>query len=109
MGKTMKKIITLLALLSPLAVQAFPFDVEKELNGTEINIQTLDLGDNTASVTLTNYGEVDTICRVRFRNGPEVPRVRQATLAAGETANLVVTFSSMVIRMRVSVDCKQNI
>jgi len=104
----MKKAIMLLALLFPLVAQAFPFEVEKQLNGAEIDVQTLDLGNNMAAVTLQNYGQRAAVCKVRFRNGPEVPRTRKARLDAGETAHLTANFKSTVIRMRVRVECQPN-
>lgn len=101
----MRHAIALLLLL-PSVVFAFPFEVERQLNGAEIDIQTMDLGNNMASVTLQNYGQRAAVCKVRFRNGPEVPRTRQAQLESGETAHLTAKFSSTVIRMRVRVECK---
>lgn len=104
----MKKYLVVLSLLCPMAVFAFPFTVEEQLNGAQIAVQTLDLGHNTASVSLTNYGQQPTVCKVRFRNGPESPRTRKARLAAGETAHLTARFSTTVIKMRVNVECKHN-
>lgn len=102
----MKKIIIIAALLCPVAAFAFPFEVEKQLNGATIAVSTLDLGNNTAAVSLKNYGQQAAVCRVRLRNGPESPRIRKARLAAGETAHLTARFSSTVIKVRVQVECK---
>lgn len=102
----MRKTITMLLLLLPGVAFAFPFEVERQLNGAEIDIQTMDLGNNMAAVSLQNYGQRDAVCKVRFRSGPEVPRTRKAQLKPGETAHLTAKFSSTVIRMRVRVACK---
>lgn len=104
----MKKILTILLLALPGAVLAFPFEVEKQLNGAEVAVATLDLGNNMASVSLSNYGARDAVCKVRFRNGPEAPRTRRASVAAGETAHVTARFNNTVIKMRVQVECKQD-
>ncbi len=104
----MRKLTLLVTLLFPMAAFAFPFEVEKTLNGTEIAVDTLALSDNLASASLANYGQRDAICKVRFRNGPEAPRTRKARVAAGETAHVTARFNSTVIKMRVNVECKQD-
>lgn len=104
----MKKIIIIVAVLCPMAAFAFPFEVEKNLNGAEVDVETMDLGNNTAAVSLKNYGQSAAVCKARFRNGPESPRTRKAHIAAGETAHLTARFSTTVIKMRVSVECKPN-
>ena len=85
-----------------------PFEVEKQLNGAEVAVATLDLGNNMASVSLSNYGARAAVCKVRFRNGPEAPRTRRASVAAGETAHVTARFNNTVIKMRVQVECKQD-
>lgn len=105
---SMKKIIIILPLMFPVMALAFPFEVEKQFNGAEIAVDTLDLGNNMASVSLNNYGSRAAVCKVRFRNGPEAPRTRKARIAGGETAHLTARFNSTVIKMRVQVECKQD-
>lgn len=108
-GEDMMKNITIMLLLAmPSVAFAFPFEVEKQLNGAEISINTLDLGNNMPSVSLSNYGTRAAVCKVRFRNGPEAPRTRKARVASGETAHLTARFNSTVIKMRVLVECKQD-
>lgn len=102
----MRKTILMLSLLLPSAVFAFPFEVEQQLNGAEVDIKTMDLGNNMAAVSLQNYGQRAAVCKVRFRSGPEVPRTRKAQVKAGETAHVTAKFSSTVIRMRVRVACE---
>lgn len=104
----MKKYLIILALVCSPAASAFPFEVEQQLNGTQIAVATLDLGHNTASVSLTNYGQQAAVCKVRFRNGPESPRTRKARIESGDTAHLTARFSSRVIKVRVKVDCKDD-
>lgn len=98
----------MLALACPATAFAFPFEVESNFNGAEIAVNTLDLGNNMPSVSLTNYGQRSAVCKVRFRNGPEAPRTRKAQLAAGETAHLTARFNNTVIKMRVQVECQPN-
>lgn len=104
----MRKYITALLVLVPVIAQGYPFAVEQQLNGTEIAIDTLDLGNNVASVSLHNYGRQAANCKVRFRNGPEFPRTRKAQVAAGETVHLTARSSTTVIKMRVNVECHQD-
>ena len=104
----MKKMLTGLLLVLPGVALAFPFEVEKQLNGAEIAVDTLDLGNNMPSVSLSNYGARAAVCKVRFRNGPETPRTRRARVAAGETAHLTARFNNTVIKMRVKVECEQD-
>lgn len=105
---TMKKLILIGCLLLPATVFAFPIEVEQQLNGAEIDIQTLDLGNNTGSVSLHNYGPRAAVCTARFRNGPESPRTRKARIASGDKAHLTARFSSAVIKLRVQVECKPD-
>lgn len=104
----MKKTIILLLMGLPVAAWAFPFEVEKQLNGAEVAVDTLDMGNNMASVTLQNYGQRAAVCKVRFRNGPETPRTRKARVVAGQTTHLTARFNNAVIKMRVQVECKQD-
>ncbi|HZJ93378.1 MAG TPA: 3-phosphoglycerate kinase [Thiopseudomonas sp.] len=104
----MRKYITILPLLLPLTALAFPFEVDEQLNGAQIAVDTQDLGDNTASVSLTNYGQQAAVCTVRFRNGPESPRTRKARIDAGETTHLTARMHTQVIKMRVKVKCKND-
>ena len=104
----MKNLTIGLLLVLPTAALAFPFEVEKQLNGAEIAVDTLDLGNNMASVSLSNYGTRGAICKVRFRNGPEAPRTRKAHVPAGESAHLTARLNNAVIKMRVKVECKQD-
>lgn len=104
----MKNITMMLLLTLPAVAFAFPFEVEKELNGAEIAVNTMDLGNNMPSVSLSNYGARAAVCKVRFRNGPEAPRTRKAHIAPGETTHLTARFNSTVIKMRVTVECKQD-
>lgn len=103
-----KKMLAVLLLVLPGVALAFPFEVEKQLNGAEIAVDTLDLGNNMPSVSLSNYGARAAVCKVRFRNGPEAPRTRRARVAAGETAHLTARFNNNVIKMRVKVECEQD-
>ncbi|MDY7218934.1 3-phosphoglycerate kinase [Denitrificimonas sp. JX-1] len=101
----MRALIFLGGLLLPVAALAFPIEVQQQLNGTEIEVQTLDLGNNTASLSLHNFGEHNVICKARFSNGPETPRTRQAQVMAKGVAHLTVRFSTAVIKARIRIEC----
>lgn len=102
----MRKISAILVLLLPSVAWAFPFEVEQQLNGAEVDVQTMDLGNNMAAVSLQNYGQSAAVCKVRFRSGPEAPRTRKAQVKPGESAHVTARFNSTVIRMRVRVECQ---
>ncbi|HZJ95680.1 MAG TPA: 3-phosphoglycerate kinase [Thiopseudomonas sp.] len=102
----MKRISAMLVLLLPSLALAFPFEVEQQLNGAEVDVQTMDLGNNMAAVSLQNYGQRTAVCKVRFRSGPEAPRTRKAKVKSGESAHVTARFNSTVIRMRVRVECQ---
>lgn len=104
----MKKLILVASLLLSATVFAFPIEVEQQLNGAEIDIQTMDLGNNTGSVSLHNYGQRAAVCSARFRNGPESPRTRKARITSGEKAHLTARFSTTVIKLRIQVKCKPD-
>src|SRR5699024_2803099 len=101
----MRKISAILLLL-PSVAWAFPFEVEQQLNGAEVDVQTMDLGNNMAAVSLQNYGQSAAVCKVRLRSGPEAPRTRQAQVKPGESAHVTARFNSTVIRTRVRVECQ---
>ncbi|MGP0174748.1 3-phosphoglycerate kinase [Pseudomonas sp. NCHU5208] len=103
----MKKLGCLLLLMGlPLGAHAYPIELEKQLNGAEVSATTQDIDHNIAGLMLYNYGQRDAECKAVFRNGPEAPRIRQASLAPGANNNLVVRFSRSVIRLRVDLTCK---
>jgi len=100
-----KAVVFAAAILISAGVSAFSFEVNKQLNGLQISVDTMDLGDNLAAVTLYNYGEQEAQCSVRFQSGPQAPRTRKARVAVQQTVNLTASFSNQVIRMRVQVKC----
>lgn len=104
MGKQSRLVFFLAVGILPALGWAFPFEVETQLNGVHLSVETMDLGDNLAAVSLHNYGEQDARCTVRFRGGPQA-RTRKATVAAQHRANVTASFSTQVIRMRVKVTC----
>lgn len=84
----------------------FPVEVSEKIEGVQVAVEAMDLGENTAAVALLNYGEVAAQCRVRFRSGPGVPVTRNARVEAGQRMHVTAGFSHEVIRMRVDVNCR---
>ncbi|GBL54681.1 hypothetical protein Pssp01_44290 [Pseudomonas sp. NBRC 100443] len=89
----------------PLTALAYPIEVEKSLNGTEIDVQTQDIGDSMGAVLLQNYGKQDVACTAVFQNGPESPKVRKTVLAAGKSSNLTASFGRAIIKLRIKLTC----
>ncbi|MCK9238724.1 MAG: 3-phosphoglycerate kinase [Thiopseudomonas sp.] len=102
----LSKTAVFFAVVFSSAAMAFPFEVKEQLNGLPIAIETMDLGDNLAAVSLYNYGEQDAQCSVRFQGGPQTPRLRKARVAAQQKVNLTASFNNQIIRMRVQVTCR---
>ncbi|KAB0548785.1 3-phosphoglycerate kinase [Pseudomonas argentinensis] len=102
----MKKLLCVLLACSPLAAQAYPIELEKQFNGAEVSASSQEIDHNMAAVRVQNYGQQAASCKAVFRNGPEAPRTRSATLAAGQSANLTVKFARSIIRLRVQLTCE---
>jgi len=102
----MKKLCCVLIACVPLAVQAYPIELEKQFNGAEVSASTQEIDHNMAAVRVQNYGQQAASCKAVFRNGPEAPRTRSVKLAAGQSGNLTVKFARSIIRLRVQLDCQ---
>lgn len=102
----MKKLCCALLACLPLTVMAYPIEVEKQLNGAEVSASTQEIDHNMGGLQLYNYGRSDAKCAAVFRNGPEAPRTRKVSLAAGESSNLAVKFSRSIIKLRVKLTCE---
>ncbi len=102
----MKKLCCALIACVPLAVQAYPIELEKQFNGAEVSASTQEIDHNMAAVRVQNYGQQAASCKAVFRNGPEAPRTRSVKLAAGQSGNLTVKFARSIIRLRVQLDCQ---
>ncbi|TRX75923.1 3-phosphoglycerate kinase [Pseudomonas mangiferae] len=101
----MKNLLCAFAALVPLTAWAYPIDLDRQLNGTEVTYVTDDLDPSMGSITLRNDGQSPVACSVIFANGPEAPKRRRASLAPGETANLVVHFNRTIIKLRIELEC----
>ena len=102
----MQKFCCALLVMLPLAAQAYPIELEKQLNGAEISATGQEIDHNMAAVMLSNYGETTASCKAVFRNGPEAPRTRSITLEGGKSGNLTAKFARSVIRLRVQLTCE---
>lgn len=104
----MKKFCCAVLASFPLAVMAYPIDVEKQLNGAEVSVTPLQIDHNMASVQLYNYGEIGARCQAVFRSGPEAPRTRRAVIGAGQVSTLTLKSNRSIIKLRVNVTCEQE-
>ncbi|PZP23023.1 MULTISPECIES: 3-phosphoglycerate kinase [Pseudomonas] len=102
----MKTMLFALAALMPLScLAAYPIEVEKQLNGAEITYSTQDIDYNMGAISLTNRGATEATCTLVFRNGPEAPRTRKASIEPGKTVNLTAKFARSIIRLRIQMTC----
>lgn len=101
-----KAVLLLTGLLAGNQAWAFPFEVNENINNVKIAVDTIDLGDNNAAVSLENYGVVAAQCNVRMRSGPGVPVNRNVRIEPGQKSHVTAGFNHQVIRMRVDVRCK---
>lgn len=90
----------------PLTAFAYPIEVEKQLNGAEVSATTVEIDHNMGAVRLYNYGQAAAECSAIFRNGPETPRTRKASLAAGQSHNLTYKSNRSIIRLRIELTCE---
>ncbi|KJK00397.1 3-phosphoglycerate kinase [Pseudomonas sp. 21] len=104
----MKKFCCAVLALLPLTALAYPIEVQKSLNGTEVDVETQDIGDQMGAIILRNVGQQPVTCTAVFVNGPETPHVRKATLAPGKEANLTSSFSRAVIKLRIKLTCNPS-
>lgn len=101
----MKKFCCAALALLPLTALAYPIEVQKSLNGTEVDYETQDIGDQMGAILLRNNGQQQATCTAVFVNGPETPHVRKATIAPGKEANMTSSFSRAVIKLRIKLTC----
>lgn len=101
----MKKFCCALLACLPLSVFAYPIELEKQFNGAEVSASTQEIDHNMGALMLHNYGSSAAQCTALFRNGPEAPRTRKVSLAAGESSNVTVKFSRSIIRLRIQLTC----
>ena len=101
----MKKFCCVLLALLPLTAFAYPIDVEKDLNGLKIDYQTYATDNDIGSIQVSNYGDVDAVCKAVFVNGPEAPRTRNIEVAAGKHKNATAKFTREIIKLRIKLTC----
>ncbi|AIR87766.1 hypothetical protein [Pseudomonas cremoricolorata] len=101
----MKSYCLMLLCSLPMLAQAYPIEVEKNLDGVKVDFTAYDPAPDLGAVTLNNYGEQSAACKVTLRNGPEAPRVRRVNLAPGERASVTARFNREVLKLRISVAC----
>ncbi|WP_263146240.1 3-phosphoglycerate kinase [Pseudomonas sp. RIT-PI-AD] len=104
----MKKLICVLFALAPMTLFAYPIEVEKQLNGSEVSYTTDDVDRNMGSITLYNAGQEPVACTAAFVNGPEAPKRRKANLAPGQQSYLTVNFNRAIIKLRITLTCAAN-
>lgn len=102
----MKQLCCALLACLPMTVMAYSIEVEKQLNGAEVSVSTQEIDHNMGALQLYNYGRSAAKCTAIFRSGPEAPRTRRITLAAGESNNLSYKASRSIIKLRTQLTCE---
>ncbi len=102
----MKKICCAVLAMLPLSAFAYPIDVQKELNGLNVDYTTHDTARDMGAITLNNRSDKAADCTVSFRNGPELPRTRRVSLEAGKSADLSARFNREIIKLYITLTCK---
>ena len=85
----MKKMCAFLLLALPLTALAYPIDVSKQFNGSEVSATAVEIDHNMVGLLLENYGKADASCVARFANGPESPRVRKAIVISANVGAVI--------------------
>jgi len=101
----MKRFCCVLLAMLPLSAFAYPIDVEKHINGVEIDYNSHDTAYDMGSITVNNFGDVPAKCSAVFSNGPEAPRTRRVQIAPKSSANVSVKFSREIVRLRIKLTC----
>ncbi|WP_421682028.1 3-phosphoglycerate kinase [Stutzerimonas urumqiensis] len=103
----MKNLCCALLLLLPLTALAvsYPIEVDESLNGAEVSVSPESIDRDLAGLLVYNYGARPVECSAVFKNGPEVPRTRQAVIASGERLPMTVKFRRDIIKLRVKLTC----
>ncbi|MHC8310469.1 3-phosphoglycerate kinase [Pseudomonas sp. GT1P32] len=101
----MKKFCCVVLAMLPLTAFAYPIDVQKQLNGLDIDYNAYDTDTDIASIQVNNFGSTDAVCKVVFNNGPEAPRTRNIEVAAGKHKNATAKFNRTIIKMRIDLSC----
>ncbi|QKZ03450.1 3-phosphoglycerate kinase [Pseudomonas eucalypticola] len=104
----MKSCCALLLTLLPFTAFAYPIEVEKHLAGTGISFTTDDTAGDMGAITLRNDGPQAAQCTVEFRNGPEAPRVRRASVEPGKSATVLQRFNRDILKLRLKVTCEAS-
>jgi hypothetical protein len=101
----MKKFCCVVLAMLPLTAFAYPINVQKQLNGMDIDYNAYDTDTDIASIQVNNFGSTDAVCKVVFNNGPEAPRTRNIEVAAGKHKNATAKFNRTIIKMRINLTC----
>ena len=102
----MNRFWCVLLTMLPLSAFAYPIEVEKHLDGVQIDYNSHDTAYDIGNITVNNYGEVPAKCAVVFYNGPEAPRTRRVQIAPKSSANVTAKFNREIIRLRIKLSCE---
>jgi len=102
----MKKFCCALLAMLPLSAFAYPIDVDKDINGVQIDYTSHDTTYDIGNITLNNYGSVPAKCSVIFRNGPEAPRTRRVQLDPKSSVDVSAKFNREIIKLYIKLKCE---
>ena len=84
-----------------------PIDVESELNGLEIKVNSNNIGAQVI-LSLQNEEDFPVACRALFNNGPQTPVERRLILKAEERSQMTAPLFRSVTRVRVHLVCERE-
>lgn len=89
---------------SALAMPAYPIDVNKELHGTKIVVETskLDVAGSTTILSLSNAGDATVECHATF--DPRLEEKKTFTRLIKASADVSLTFSTSLPPTRLNID-----
>ena len=89
-----------------MSATAYPIDVQKKLNGLDIDFNEYDTASDMASIRINNYGTVDAACKVTFRHGPDLPKTKHIQVAAKSHKIATAKFTRAIINMHIQLTCE---
>ena len=85
------------------AAAAFPVEVESEMNGLAITVQTS--SGIPLVITFVSQEKADATCKAEIANAFDTPQDRTATVKAGKSAAIPFTLRTSPNRVRVKATC----
>ena len=93
----------LLAAACLAAAASYPVDVESEMNGLAITVQTS--SGAPLVITFVSQDKADATCKAEIANAFDTPQDRTVTVKAGKSTAIPFTLRTAPNRVRVKASC----